>query len=328
MRENFTAIQGVCAWPNLVPLPSGELLAFIFNQPCHGMWEGDVDCWASPDGGRTWSFRGRPAQHEPGANRMNCSAGLDAAGDPIVLCSGWDHRGAVGVPVPHTPPAEPIRTVVCRSSDAGRTWRVTGAFPDAPAGYSAHGPFGHILVGDDGTLRAAIYARANDRKTRAVWMFRSQDGNTWGEKAMINPLGNETDLLHLGGGRWIASSRQDLVVNLFRSEDDGRTWTFGTPLTLPRQVTSHLMRLADGRILLSHGNRCSNNFGVDVRVSEDQGVTWGPPARIADTPHSDCGYPSTVQRPDGTLVTAYYTRLGAGYHYEMRVAFWDVSELR
>ena len=48
-----TAIQGVCAWPNLQLLGGGTILALIFNQPCHGLWEGDLDCWASEDGGRT-----------------------------------------------------------------------------------------------------------------------------------------------------------------------------------------------------------------------------------------------------------------------------------
>lgn len=328
MVEVITAIQGVCAWPNLVQLPSGEILAFIFNQPCHGMWEGDVDCWSSADGGRTWSFRGRPVEHDPGCNRMNCSAGLGPAGDLLVLLSGWSHRGVVGDPHPHVPPAEPIRTVVSRSAAGGRTWRLTGRFPDPPPGYSAYGPFGHILPGPDGTMRAAIYARAADRRSRSVWMFRSAGGDEWTEPAMINPLGNETDILHLGGGRWVASSRQDSWVHLFRSDDDGRTWSREMPLTLPGMVTSHLMRLRDGRLLLSYGNRCANNFGVDVRASVDEGQTWGAPVRLASAPMGDCGYPSTVQRPDGSLVTAFYTQLSGRYHYEMRVAFWSESELR
>lgn len=42
--ETRTAIQAVCAWPNLQITPAGELLACIFNQPCHGKWEGDLDC--------------------------------------------------------------------------------------------------------------------------------------------------------------------------------------------------------------------------------------------------------------------------------------------
>ena len=57
-------------------MPDGAVVATIFNQPCHGAWEGDVECWASTDGGRLWQLRGVPAEHEPRTNRMNVAAGL------------------------------------------------------------------------------------------------------------------------------------------------------------------------------------------------------------------------------------------------------------
>ena len=79
---------------------AGTITAAIFNQPCHGAWEGDLDCWASTDGGVNWRFRGRAAQHEPGTNRMNCAAGLAGNGDllgvdPVLVGVGPDpaHRG-------------------------------------------------------------------------------------------------------------------------------------------------------------------------------------------------------------------------------------------
>ena len=61
IAETHVAIQGVCAWPNLQKLPDGTIIATIFNQPCHGLWSGDVECWASTDEGRTWQLRGVPA---------------------------------------------------------------------------------------------------------------------------------------------------------------------------------------------------------------------------------------------------------------------------
>ena len=53
--EHYIAIDNVCAWPNLTRTPDGTIVATIFNQPCHGKWEGDVECWASEDGGEHWS---------------------------------------------------------------------------------------------------------------------------------------------------------------------------------------------------------------------------------------------------------------------------------
>ena len=328
-----TAIQGVCAWPNCQVLADGTILALIFNQPCHGLWEGDLDCWASRDGGGTWRFLGRVAPHEPGTNRMNCAAGLAANGDIVVLCSGWADRARRGEPV--APFDRPVRAWVCRSRDGGATWDVTGGFPAPPReGIGERNeliPFGNVRGADDGSLRVAAYLRRGEART--CYLLRSSDdGRNWEVAAPLNRAGNETDILHLGAGRWLAASREfrerrDVHLELLSSNDDGMTWDREFPLTLPRQITGHLAKLADGRVLLSYGNRCWNNFGVDVRVSDDDGSTWSPPVRIADCPRSDCGYPSTVQTPDGRAVTAYYTQVSQDYHYEMRVALWDPAAL-
>ena len=322
------AIQGVCAWPNLQRLRDGTLIATIFNQPCHGLWEGDLDCWASVDGGRTWRFRSRPAEHKPGTNRMNCAVGFGKNGDLIVLSSGYGSRG----PAYSTSGSRKLLGAwVCRSSDGGHTWSVSHDFPDPPATPLGTGnhyiPFGNILPAADGSLCASVYLKRDDQ--RACYLLRSRDdGRTWGEAVVLNPTGNETAIVHLGNGRWLAASREfrqrpDVHLQLFTSEDDGRTWQRKGPLTMPMQVTGHLTRLNDGRILLSYGNRNWNNFGVDVRFSDDEGQSWGPPIRIANTPYADCGYPSTIQLPDGNLVTAYYTQTSGDFHYEMRIATWN-----
>ena len=324
-----TVIQKVCAWPNLQRLPDDSLVALIFNQPCHGLWEGDLDCWASEDDGKTWRFRGRPAEHEPTTNRMNCAAGFAKNGDLVVLCSGWADRAPVGtLSGPHQ---RVLRAWVSRSSDGGKTWSIGGVFPRAPETEAGRDneliPFGNIRIAADGSLGVACYLRKGN--LRECYLVRSNDdGRNWTEVTPLNLDGNETDILHLGGGRWLAASREfrekrDVHVELFASSDDARTWQRRMPLSLPMQVTGNLTQLADGRVLASYGNRCWNNFGVDVRLSKDNGETWSPPIRIANCPRSDCGYPSSVQRADGRVVTAYYTQVSEDFHYEMRVATWD-----
>lgn len=334
--QTHTAIQGVCAWPNLQQLPDGTLLVIIYNQPVHGRWEGELDCWASTDQGNTWRFRGRVIRHRPGTNRMNCAVGFAANGDLVVLCSGYTNR----IPNPLQPFAKPpgprgkrefLPTRVCRSSDGGQTWEVTEQFAAPPATELGQGnhfvPFGNVDIAADGSLCSAVYLKRG--LERACYLVRSRDdGRTWGEATVLNPEGNETAILHLGGGSWLAASREfqqrpDVHLELFQSGNDGRSWQRKGPLTMPLQVTGNLLQLRDGRILLSYGNRNWNNFGVDVRFSDDQGATWGPPIRIADTAYSDCGYPSCVQLADDRVVTAYYTKVSEDYHYEMRVATWN-----
>jgi hypothetical protein len=331
--EERVAVQGVCAWPNLQRLGDGTLIASIFNQPCHGLWEGDLDCWASEDSGRTWRFRGRAAAHEPGRNRMNCAAGLARNGDLLVLCSGWTDRRPAGQATGFAE-ARILRPWICRSSDGARTWKVETIFPSPPVTQLGKDnefvPFGDICQAADGTLCASVYLKRGDG--RANYVLRSKDdGHTWGELTPLNPEGNETAILHVGKGRWLAASREfrnpsDVHLELLSSADDGHNWKREGPLTLPRQITGHLTRLNDGRVLLTYGNRNWGNYGVDARLTDDAGKNWGAPFRIAAAPHSDCGYPSTVQLPDGRAVTAFYTKISGDFHYEMRVAIWKPDE--
>jgi hypothetical protein len=60
-----------------------------------------------------------------------------------------------------------------------------------------------------------------------------------------------------------------------------------------------------------------------VRVSSDEGKTWSDPARIIDW-WGDGGYPSSVQLPDGQILTAYYAAKIEGHdRYHMGVVVWD-----
>lgn len=113
-------------------------------------------------------------------------------------------------------------------------------------------------------------------------------------------------------------------MELFRSDDDGETWHGPQRVTARNEINGHLARLKDGRLLLSYGNRVKNQYGVLARLSSDEGKTWSEPLRLADTLATDCGYPSSVQRPDGSLITAYYASGVAQHHrYHMGVVIWN-----
>jgi hypothetical protein len=44
-----------------------------------------------------------------------------------------------------------------------------------------------------------------------------------------------------------------------------------------------------------------------AKLSRDGGATWGPEIRLRDgAGNHDIGYPRTVQRPNGDVVTVYY----------------------
>ncbi len=333
--ERYVAIDNVCAWPNLTVMPDGAIVATIFNQPCHGRWEGDVECWGSEDGGRTWRLRGVPAPHEPGTNRMNVAAGLAANGDLVVIASGWSHRPRKGEePAGHQPPAHPLLPWVCRSADGGRTWARADMMP--PSGVrnaesAAHViPFGDIVRVPDGSLGVCIYGRQRPSGHHCYCYASDDDGRTWRVRGLVQEGDiTETTPLALPDGHLLACARtlNDQHLEMLRSVDHGRTWQREQAVSQPMQHPAHLLRLADGRILLTYGDRREGHQGIEVRVSDDAGRTWNPPVQLVALDPSDLGYPATVPAGDGKLVTAWYcSGIAAHQRYHMGVLVWEPDE--
>ena len=329
--RRFIAVDNVCSWPNLTQLRDGTIIAIIHNRPSHGQMEGEVECWASKDGA-LWEKRGRPAPNEPDTVRMNVAAGLAGNGDLLVLCSGWTNKEQ-----PERPKQSAFRdgildVWVCRSGDGGRSWTQRSEFPENKPGWPPFIPFGDILPAPDGSLRASCYAGKLKEPTRSYktsgWestCFRSDDdGRTWRKLSTIGPRHNETSILHLGGRGWLAANRID-AMELFRSDDDGQSWKGPQRVTGRNEINGHLLRLKDGRLLLSYGNRVAvGQYGVLAKFSADEGVTWGEPVRLIHSLERDCGYPSSVQRADGKIVTAYYSKSVDGHNrYHMGSAIWE-----
>jgi Neuraminidase (sialidase) len=98
-----------------------------------------------------------------------------------------------------------------------------------------------------------------------------------------------------------ASHRETLQSE---SSDGGKTWSVPRPIGV-WGLPSHLLRLADGRLLMSHGYRRPPR-GNHARISEDHGRTWSEAIVLSDDGTGDIGYPSTVELPDGKLLTLWY----------------------
>lgn len=341
--DRFIGVDNVCAFPNLTLLSDGTIIATIFNQPSHGLREGDAECWASTDGGRTWHYRGTPARHKRGTNRMNVAAGLANNGDLIVFVAGWccapDFR------------SKPLATLVCRSGDGGYTWKVSESAIPIPEGFTCFGPYGDIITCADDKLAVpfcGVKAKSRPAETKVLFdklyipgsdtayiLFSNDDGYTWGpDSVVLAPACNETSILRLKNDRWLAASRTaDNVACLryFVSEDDGKTWNSKGTLTKARQHPPHFLHLADGRIVLTYGDRTGLARGIRIRISRDQGCTWEPEQELVSLKSPDCtydcGYPSAVQLSDGTIVTAYYAdKIDSHQRYHMGVVRWKLKK--
>jgi hypothetical protein len=256
---------------------------------------------------------------------MNVAAGLAGNGDLLVIASGWSNRYAPGREG-RAFRAEILDPWICRSGDGARSWTVDKTtFPARGPRGGRCIPFGDIVAGHDGRLRVAIY-EVLDRRDDRVFLFHSaDDGRTWDHPVALDAgqFRNETALLHLGDGKWLAAARIS-ELQLYASTDDGQTWQSRGAVTQASQHPGHLLRLADGRLLLSYGNRTADR-GVDVRFSQNEGATWSQPYRVSDF-QRDGGFPASVQLPDGQILTAFYAQTTSQCdRYHMGVVRWSAD---
>jgi photosystem II stability/assembly factor-like uncharacterized protein len=214
-----------------------------------------------------------------------------------------------------------IHTGVSRfyySSDRGQTWK---------------GPFKLPLFGQPGVAARTDYvvnsksectlfltaSKTNRREGRPICVRTTDGGKTWKLVSMIGPepkgyaimpstvcLGPQVLLTAIR--RAEVGTRRKSWIEAWKSTDDGASWSyFGEPVPDTGEGNPpHLIKLADGRLCLTYGHR-AKPFGIFARLSSDEGKTWTEPICLrADGGGRDLGYPRSVQRSDGKVVSVYY----------------------
>ena len=171
-----------------------------------------------------------------------------------------------------------------------------------------------ILVDENDSLTCALFERISNQFVSYL-CNSSDNGESWERVGTIAEKHCESTILKLKNGEYLAAGRfvdlsgefGGIGTNLFKSIENGTKWEKTAQISLPMQIPGDLARLRDGTILLTYGSRISGIYGVIMRISKDDGATWSLPRQLITIPErSDCGYPSSVQVEDGTIVTAYY----------------------
>jgi hypothetical protein len=213
-----------------------------------------------------------------------------------------------------------------RSTDGGKTW-------SKPYDTLVNSPHGPIQLAD-GRL---LYAGKDLWRGGRVGVCESaDDGQTWKWLADI-PVrpGDEAKNYHelhaveTRSGRLIAQIRNhnnaDKGETLqCESTDGGKTWSVPHAIGV-WGLPSHLLRLRDGRLLMTYGYR-RKPHGNQARVSVDDGATWSEPLTLSDDGISgDLGYPSTVQLADGSLLSVWYERPADSPYAVLRQATWKLQ---
>ena len=329
-------------WLTLAARRDGELLlAYSGGRDAHVCPFGRVELMRSRDGGRSWSwpqviFDSPIDDRDAGVLETRSGALLVttftslAYETALKAVSGWtreklDRWQAADLRATPEQRRGLLDTWMLRSTDGGLTW-------SAPYRVPLNSPHGPTLLADGRLLYAGKQLWQPGGKTGVC--ESADDGATWRWLADIPVRAgdsvaqyHELHAVQVAGGV-IAHIRNHNPLNQgeilqTESTDGGRTWSAPHPIGV-WGLPSHLLRLRDGRLLMSYGHRRAP-FGNQARISRDSGATWSAPIVISDDgAGGDLGYPSTVELGDGKLLTVWYELLKDSAHAVLRQARWSV----
>jgi hypothetical protein len=202
------------------------------------------------------------------------------------------------------------------SPDRGRAWTGPFAFPDLGLkGIAARTDY--LPLGRQEML-TFLTATKSDGKEGRLFVARTTDGGkTFALRAWIGdepPKGFVImpSTVRIGERTLVTAARRQTPagngIDIYRSTDLGETWTFVTTAVADtgRGNPPSLIALRDGRLALTYGYRAAP-FGIRARLSRDEGRSWEPERVLrSDARDWDLGYPRSVQRKDGKIVTVYY----------------------
>lgn len=339
-------------WPTLTRRRNGELLlVFSGGRESHVCPFGRVELMRSQDDGRTWRWPqvlldGPIDDRDAGVVETAKGTILVTTFTSLAYANLLDKAeklapGQTGAwteiklaewrAVHHRISAEQrqreVGTWMIRSTDGGVTWSSRYAVP-------VNSPHGPISLSDG---RVLYPGKELWTKEERVGVCQStNDGQAWDWLATIptRPGDDHRQYHELHG---VECADGSLVVQIrnhnqnnrgetlqTESTDGGKTWSVPHAINV-WGLPSHLLRLKDGRLLMSYGHR-RKPFGNQARISSDHGKTWSEPLTISADGHTgDLGYPSTVECQDGSFVTVWYELLKDSPNAQLRQARWKLS---
>lgn len=222
------------------------------------------------------------------------------------------------------------------SEDYGVTWGEPVKVPIS----SPHGP---ALLSDGSLLwlGKGWYADGLDSTAfTPIQAYRSCDcGKTWNYVSELScPDGlawdhfHEPHVLDLGGGHLLGSVRAQgenvpyaFSIYTVTSDDNGLSWSPMTHVDV-QGSPPHLMMHSSGKVILTFARRGKDHCGERALVSSDHGKTWEKLYILDENrpEDGDLGYPSTVEMPDGSLMTVYYQKYGDDPYPSILGTHWEL----
>jgi sialidase-1 len=330
-------------WPTLAKRRNGELVVvYSGGRDAHVCPFGRVELMRSRDGGRTWSWpevlldspiddRDAGVLETPAGSLLVTTFTSLAYEAVLKAASGWAPERLArwrAADLRTTPEQRRglLDTWMLRSTDGGMTW-------SAPYRVPLNSPHGPTALADGRLLYAGKQLWRAGQKVGVC--ESSDDGKSWRWLSDIPARpGDSTVQYHevhaveAAAGRIVVHIRNENSQNhgetlQTESTDGGRTWT--TPHAIGVWgLPSQLLRLRDGRLLMSYGYRRAP-FGNQARISSDRGVTWSDPIVTSDDGAAgDLGYPTTVELDRGEFLTVWYESMKGSPKAVLRQARWSL----
>ena len=322
------------AFPHVVKLEGDELLMAFRQAPSqervrHTHPRSVITVIRSYDRGETWDIEN--------AGQFAAGSGQEFA--PIYLGKGQvggllamhevvpvkeSQRAAIPHRHKHEYPFGNVGGFWCWSKNSGLTWPLHHNVLFAPKLQTCSKP---IRLAS-GALLAPLYGSVKQglAGVSSNLVYRSDDnGQTWSPPNVI-ARGTKTTrdfyepgLVEVSDGHILAMHRvgrcQDGRHGLLwqsESRDGGKTWTEPVETNITSGACPRMIRLSDGRILLTYGRRYKP-FGLYARLSQDAGRTWSPTSwLLRAAPDGNQGYSSSIELEPGRIFTACYARNQAG----------------
>lgn len=209
-----------------------------------------------------------------------------------------------------------------------------GEIKKAPA-FTPHGMI-KLANGDLGYVGYDGYDKETGITKTKITFYSSADGETWSKVSevfganefLVDKL-NEPNAIVLKNGKMIVAVRSESGgIYIAESIDGGVTFSNKRALLSAAISTPpHLMQMTDGTLVLSYGYR-SEPFNIRAIVSKDNGESWSNEIELTSGGVDwDFGYPATIERGNGELLTVYYQKLSADKkNTALKEVIWTIPE--
>jgi len=180
-------------------------------------------------------------------------------------------------------------------------------------------------------------SKSNQREGRVICGRTTDGGVNWQLVSYVGPEPHgfsimpstvrlsATELLMTTRRREGKGEEKHRWIDTWGSADNGQSWKFLNNAVgdVGEGNPPALIRLRDGRLALTYGDRKAP-FEICTKLSDDGGRTWGSPFVLHSVGGGrDLGYPRSIQRPDGKVVSLYYHYSADNVHRRISATIWD-----